>query len=103
MELSISLFPIFKKFVNFIDNNLIPSIKKITDTFNSLSISQKELIFKILGILTVMAPTVLVFGKLLSIGGLLINNINLLKTAFLELSSSMGAIGIGISILLVLY
>lgn len=99
MELAIGLFPIFEKFVNFIDSNLIPSIKKITDTFNSLSVSQKELIFKILGILTVMAPTVLIFGKLVSIGGLLINTINLLKTAFLGLSSSMGAIGIAISII----
>ncbi len=93
MELAIGLFPIFEKFVNFIDSNLISSIKKITDTFNLLSVSQKELIFKILGILTVMAPTVLIFGKLISIGGLLINTINLLKTAFLGLSSSMGAIG----------
>lgn len=99
MELSISLLPIFEKFVNFIDSNLIPSIKKITDTFSSLSVRQKELIFKILGILTVMAPTVLIFGKLVSIGGLLINTINLLKTALLGLSSSMGAIGIGISII----
>lgn len=99
MELAISLFPIFEKFVNFIDSNLIPSIKKITDTFNSLSVNQKELIFKILGILTIMAPTVLIFGKLISIGGLLINTINLLKTAFLGLSSSMGAIGMGISII----
>ncbi len=100
MELAIGLFPIFEKFVNFIDSDLIPSIKKITDTFNSLSVSRKELIFKILGILTVMAPTVLIFGKLIFIGGLLINTINLLKTAFLGLSSSMGAIGkIGISII----
>lgn len=99
MELAIGLFPIFEKFINFIDSNLIPSIKKITDSFNSLSVSQKELIFKILGILTVMAPTVLIFGKLVSIGGLLINTINLLKTTFLGLSSSMGAIGIGISII----
>ncbi len=99
MELAIGLFPIFEKFVNFIDSNLIPSIKKITDTFNSLSINQKELIFKILSILTVMTPTVLIFGKLVSIGGLLINTINLLKTSFLGLSSSMGAIGVGISII----
>ncbi len=47
-----------------------------------------------------MAPTVLIFGKLISIGGLLINTINLLKTAFSGLPSSIVSIvGIGISII----
>ena len=70
-QIGVALLPVMQSLAEFLQNVIIPPIKKITSIFNKMSTKTKNVIIGILAGLTALAPVLLFGGKLVKmIGGI---------------------------------
>lgn len=95
-QLGIALLPIFERFINILENNIIPAIQKLTDWFDRLDPKMQDLIVNGLLLAAALSPVLTIFGKIIGKIPTLINlfkslNANVIKTqlGFAALAGSM--------------
>lgn len=71
-ELGLALLPVMEQFANFLETKLIPFVNGIVEKFSSLDTGTKNLIIGILGFTAVLAPLLIIIGKMISGIGALI-------------------------------
>ena len=84
LQIGASFTPLLKKLADTLQNNLIPKLQQLADWFNSLTLSQQEMIAKALLLVAALAPVLAIIGKLTSGVG---NLISMLPKLDAELSS----------------
>lgn len=99
-QIGASLLPVMQSFADFVQEKVIPPIRKMAEWFINLSDKSKGLILGIGSLLTALAPALLVGGKLISGIGNLIPLITKLGGALKFLT---GPVGIILGIITLLY
>lgn len=71
-ELGLALLPVMEQIANFLETKFIPFINNLVEKFSNLSDGTKTLIVGLLGFLTILAPLLIIIGKVTSgIGGII--------------------------------
>ena len=71
-ELGLALLPVMEQIAGFLEDKFIPFINNLVEKFSKLSDETKGIIIGVLGFLTVLAPLLIVIGKVTSgIGGII--------------------------------
>lgn len=71
-ELGLALLPVMEQIADFLENKFIPFINNLVEKFSKLSDETKGIIVGVLGFLTVLAPLLIIIGKITSgIGGII--------------------------------
>ena len=104
-ELGLALLPIMEQFANFLETKLIPFVNGIVEKFSSLSTGTKDLIVGLLTFTALLAPLLLIGGKLISGIGSLLAMIPQLSTLLTALSAHpiIAIIGVVAALLTILY
>lgn len=71
-ELGLALLPVMEQFATFLETKLIPFVNGIVEKFSSLDTGTKNLIIGILGFTAILAPLLIIIGKMISGIGALI-------------------------------
>jgi len=72
LQIGTSLLPIFEKFANFIEQNIIPKLQKLSSWFSDLTEGQQEFAIKALLVVAALAPLALGIGKVITaVGGVI--------------------------------
>lgn len=71
-ELGLALLPVMEQFATFLETKLIPFVNGIVEKFSSLDVGTKNLIIGILGFTAILAPLLIIIGKMISGIGALI-------------------------------
>jgi general stress protein CsbA len=90
-ELGIAFLPILKKLADFLTNSVIPAIEKFADWFANLPDGVQDSIIVILGLLAVLAPVLLLGGKIVGVVASLIKSIPILKGILISLGTATGS------------
>jgi predicted nucleic acid-binding Zn-ribbon protein len=85
VEIGAAFLPLIKSLTNYISSNVLPVLKRLGDFFASLSQAQQENIFKILLLTAVLAPALLILGKLTTVVGSIVKMIPILNAALTAL------------------
>ena len=97
-ELGLAMIPIMERFVNILENNIIPAVQKLANWFENLSPSMQGIITGGLLIVASLSPVLLIMSKLIGAIPNLIKGLNWLKTSAgktaLGFASLAGAIGL---------
>lgn len=105
-ELGLALLPVMEQIANFLETKFIPFINNLVEKFSNLSDGTKTLIVGLLGFLTILAPLLIVIGKMTtgigSIIGLLKNGLTPVLDA-LKAHPIMATIGLIAVLLTTLY
>lgn len=104
-EIGVALLPVMQSFANFIENYIIPPIKKITKAFNKLSPKTKKLIVGLLVGITALAPVLLFGGKLIKMISGISKALTMLNGKLLTLLANpiVAIIAVVVIILIMLY
>jgi phage-related minor tail protein len=71
-ELGLAFLPVMEQIANFLETKFIPFINNLVEKFSNLSDGTKTLIVGLLGFLTILAPLLIIIGKVTSgIGGII--------------------------------
>ncbi len=81
-EIGVALLPLMKQLASFVQDSILPALRKLTDWFSSLSNEQQKTIFGILGIVAAMAPALMIIGKVMTGVGGLIKQLGALSKVF---------------------
>lgn len=87
LQIGASFTPLLKKLADTLQNNLIPKLQQLADWFNSLTLSQQEMIAKALLLVAALAPVLAIIGKLTSGVGNLISMLPKLGAALSSLAA----------------
>lgn len=93
LQLGIALLPVLEIFVDILSNYIIPLIEKLTAWFESLSPEMQKTIVIILGLISVLAPLLIIIGKV-SVG------ISALIPLFVKLKAAGAGAALGIGALI---
>ena len=97
-EMGIALIPIMERFVDLLENNVIPAIKGLADWFDSLSPSMQGVITGGLLLFAALSPVLFVLSQIVAIIPSLKKALDFLKTAAgqtaIGFASLAGAIGL---------
>lgn len=85
-QIGASFAPLLKSLADSLQNNLIPKLQQLAEWFNSLSLSQQEMIAKALLMVAALAPVLAIVGKLTSGVGNIIGMLPKLNAALSSLS-----------------
>lgn len=88
LQIGASFTPLLKKLADTLQNNLIPKLQQLADWFNSLTLSQQEMIAKALLLVAALAPVLAIIGKLTSGVGNLISMLPKLGAALSSLAAN---------------
>lgn len=104
-ELGLALLPIMEQFATFLETKLIPFVNNIVEKFSNLSTETKSLIIGVLGFMAILAPLLLIGGKLISGVGSLIGLLPKLSGLLTTLSAHpiIAIIGLIATLLTILY
>lgn len=102
-ELGASLLPMMQMFAAFIEEKLVPIIRKFSDWFINLSEGQKNAIAGILAFVAALGPFLIIIGKMTSGVGGLIKTLGALKGALTTLSTHPIIAIIGVIAALIMY
>ena len=86
-QIGASLLPLMQKIANIVSNVLVPKLQQLADWFNSLTLSQQEMIAKALLLVAALSPVLLLIGKLTSGVGNLIGLLPKLDSALSALAA----------------
>lgn len=71
-ELGLALLPVMEQIANFLETKFIPFINNLVEKFSNLSTGTKTLIVGLLGFTAILAPLLIIVGKMISgIGGII--------------------------------
>ena len=104
-EIGVALLPVMQELSDIISTKIIPSMKKVSTWFSTLSKEQLNMIIKVTALVSALAPIVLILGKLsLGVGGL-VNSIKALQGALNVLMAHpiVAIIASVIGLLIILY
>lgn len=65
-QLAVAMIPILEFFVDLLQNHIIPAVKALAEWFDNLSPSMQKTIIGILSVIAVIAPLLILFGKMAS-------------------------------------
>jgi len=68
-QIGASLLPIMQKLADFISENIIPKLQRLSEWFNGLSLDQQEFALKALTVIATLAPLAMGIGKVVSAVG----------------------------------
>lgn len=104
-QIGVALLPVMQSLADFLQNVIIPPIKKITSIFNKMSNKAKNLIVGLLAALTALAPVLLFGGKLIKMIGGIAKGISLLNAKLLTLLANpiVAIIAAVVIVLIMLY
>lgn len=105
LQIGASFAPLIKSMADSLQNSLIPKLQQLAAWFNSLSLSQQEMIAKALLVVAALAPVTMVIGKITSAVGGLISTLPKLGSALSSLAANPIVLIIAAvaAILLILY
>ncbi|MBQ7977827.1 MAG: phage tail tape measure protein, partial [Clostridia bacterium] len=87
-QIGASFAPLLKSLADSLQNNLIPKLQQLAEWFNSLSLSQQEMIAKALLMVAALAPVLAIVGKLTSGVGNIIGLLPKLGSALSTLAAN---------------
>ena len=104
-ELGVALLPVMEQFATFLEEKFIPFIDNLVAKFSSLSTGTKDLIVGLLTFTAVLAPLLIIGGKLISGIGSLLAMIPQLSTLLTALSAHpvIAILGVVATLLTILY
>lgn len=95
LQLGTSFIPLIKELATTVQEKITPVISRLADLFSSLSIEQQKTILAILSVVAALAPLLIMAGKIATGISSVIKLVQLLGTT---LSSSLGWVGIILSL-----
>lgn len=103
VKLGIALIPVLEIFVKLLEEQIVPAIEKLAEWFDNLSPSMQETIVKVLGLIAVLSPMLILFGKISKAIGFLIPLMVKLKGISLATAAGFtaiaGAMGLSIDLI----
>lgn len=104
-QIGVALLPLMQMLADVIQNKVIPPMQKLADWFSSLSNETKTMALGILTFITVLAPMLLIMGKLTSGLGGVIRSLKGVRVALTLLSAHpiILVIGVLIGLMFLLY
>lgn len=104
-ELGVALLPVMEQIATFLEEKFIPFIDNLVVKFSSLSTGTKDLIVGLLTFTAVLAPLLIIGGKLISGIGSLLAMIPQLSTLLTALSAHpvIAILGVVVALLTILY
>lgn len=78
-QLAISLLPLFQQLTSFIQDKVVPVVRTLAEWFGGLSTGTKSTVAVIMGIVSALAPVLMIVGKLVSSLGPLISGVSKLN------------------------
>lgn len=104
-QIGASLLPIMQRIASIVSDVFVPKLQQLADWFNSLTLSQQEMIAKALLLVAALSPVLLLIGKLTSGVGNLISMLPQLSTALSSLAANpiMLTIAAVAAVLMLLY
>ena len=91
-ELGLALIPVYEKFVNLLENNIIPAIKDVANWFENLSPGMQSTITNGLLLVAALSPVLLILSKITGAIPSLIKMLDLLKGKITNLHLGIGAV-----------
>lgn len=102
-EMGIALIPIMERFVDLLENNVIPAIKGLSDWFDSLSAPMQGVFTNGLLLVAALSPVLLIISKIIGIIPELKKGLDWLKTTAgqtaLGFAALAGAIGLAFDLI----
>lgn len=89
-ELGVAMIPVYKILVDILQNQVIPAVQKLTEWFDNLSPAGQKTVLVILAITAVVAPLLILFGKIITTVGILINYIPNFNKVMGVLNTTLG-------------
>lgn len=104
-EIGVSLLPIMESLADTIENKVVPAVKKLTDWFSSLTVSQQRTILIATAVIAAIGPLLIVIGQLTKGVGGLVKSVQAIKGALDILATHpiVAVIAVIVGLLVLLY